>query len=276
MAIKLETKRALLLGFIGSVAACGLVGIYCLLKGTMGPIEQRVLSSTALVGAAAILGLASAIPWERRRWHPIGPMAMIVMTCALLLALLWVWGEWLSEEIRRMYYRWLGDLTLVAWVFAVALPLVGMLGLARLHRRYGWVRRWTVVAVACLALLVTYMILADPGWEAMDVLGRIVGVFAILSTCGTLAVAVLHRVSAIRTREAVRTVELRLSLTCPRCAETQALSVGRSRCSKCGLRFSIEIEEDLCATCGYPLYLLESAVCPECGTPIVPGPAGVC
>ena len=33
-------------------------------------------------------------------------------------------------------------------------------------------------------------------------------------------------------------------------------------------RFVIEIEENVCEKCGYPLYKLESAACPECGTAV--------
>ncbi len=62
--------------------------------------------------------------------------------------------------------------------------------------------------------------------------------------------------------------DMSLSLTCPRCSKTQQLGVGRSRCGGCGLRFLIDIEEEHCGKCGYALHKLESAVCPECGTPV--------
>ena len=48
------------------------------------------------------------------------------------------------------------------------------------------------------------------------------------------------------------------------------MAVGRSACCKCGLKFSIEVEEEHCAKCGYSLYKVNSNTCPECGKAIIP------
>jgi len=254
-----QTQRTLLFGFIGSIVCCGLVGIYCLLVGDMGAFEGRVLVTTLAIGCASILGLASAIPWERRRWHPIGPGGLIAVSAALVLALPAIWIA--QSSLPEDFY----SAVAVAYVIAVALPHIGLLSLARLRRGYEWVRLGSVIAVILLAVLISGAILTESDDDAWF---RIMGVLAILVICGTIAVPLLHRVSAIRVREAVRTVELALSLTCPRCAKTQEVPVGRSKCVDCGLKFSLEIEEEHCPTCGYPLYKLHSSVCPECGTPI--------
>jgi ribosomal protein L37E len=258
MAIRSQTQRALLFAFIASIAGCGLCGIYVLIIGNFGKLEGKVLASTASVGGAAILALAAAIPWEKRRWPPIGLLGLLAAATALVLMLILIWTMvWRIE----LYVKSL----LTACVLAVALPHIGLLSLARLGRGYEWIRYGTVVAIAALAALLMFMIWSE---TTTDELFRLVGVLAILDACGTIATPVLHRVSAIRTREAVQTVELQVTLTCPRCSKTQTLEVGRSKCANCGLRFRIEIEEEHCPKCGYALYRLTSAVCPECGTPI--------
>ena len=145
------------------------------------------------------------------------------------------------------------------------MPYIGLLSLARLKRQYGWVRRMTIVAIATS---ISYVIVVDPSWQAQRFWMRLIGIFSILSACGTIAVPIMHRVSAIRVREEVKTVELLLTMTCPRCDKLQQLPAGRSRCTQCGLKFRIDIEEEQCRKCGYPLYRLTSAACPECGTPI--------
>ena len=126
-------------------------------------------------------------------------------------------------------------------------------------------RTITAVTIGLLALQISvsigYHMNAEEWYRGM-------GVLSIGVACGTIAVPILHKVSAIRLREAVRTTELVLQITCPRCSKGQTLSVGRSKCGQCGLGFSIEIEEENCKKCGYPLYKIESAVCPECGEPI--------
>ncbi len=258
MAMQSQTQRTLLLAFILSLAGCGLCGIYVLIIGDFGDFEARVLATTASIGAASILGLAAAIPHEQRRWHPVGLLGLIAVTAALMLALILIWR--VVDESERM-----GKTLGIACTFAVAFPHVGLLGLARLHRRFDWVRALTVATIVLLSIQICYMILAEDGGEGLF---RLLGVLAIITVCGTIAVPVLHRVSAIHAIQNVKTAEVSLSLTCPRCGKLQMLPIGRSRCGQCGLRLMIEIDEEVCRKCGYSLYKLESPFCPECGTPI--------
>ena len=259
--MRTRTQRSLLLAFVISIACCGVVGIYCLLIGRMGSLERQILATASVVGGASILALTGAIPWERSRWHPIGPLGVLSTALAMVLLLIAVW---LQPSSRTSFYEAMG----VSCVIGVALPYIGLLSLARLRRQYGWVRRMTIVAIILLATSISYVIVVDPSWQAQRFWMRLIGIFSILSACGTIAVPIMHRVSVIRVREEVKTVELLLTMTCPRCEKPQQLPAGRSRCTQCGLKFRIDIEEEQCKTCGYPLYLLTSAVCPECGTPI--------
>lgn len=257
MALRTRTQRSLLLGFIASVSLCGLVGIYCLVIGQIGPFEEKILATTGIVSACSILGLTAAVPWERRRWHPIGPMAAIGVTAALIMSLTMVWLiHGFTEEFGRAL--------LVTWIVAVTLCHIGLMSLARLRTQWAIIQTVTVVCAILLAGELITMIVWD---VSDDMLARIAGVLAILTACGTVSLPILHRISAMQAREAVRTVELQIALTCPRCSTAQSLPAGRSRCGRCGLKFAIEIEEDNCRKCGYPLYQIQSAVCPECGTP---------
>ena len=215
--------------------------------------------TTVLVAVAAILGLVSVIPWEQRRWHPIGPFASSAVLIALGFVLLAIWFFRLTDQ--KLFLQ----LMLSSCILAVALPHIGVLSLARLRKQYERVRLVTAVVIAALAVQIILSIWAEVDEEAWY---RAMGILGIVVVCGTIAVPVLHRVSGISAREAIETVELMLTLTCPRCAVSQTLPVGRSACSSCGLKFVIEIEEEHCRECGYSLYRLESAACPECGTPI--------
>ncbi|MEK7710728.1 MAG: hypothetical protein AAB341_02435 [Planctomycetota bacterium] len=264
--MKSQTQRSLLISFLVSIAVCGALGVYCLLIGNLGPMEARILGSTALIGAASILGLVGVMAWEHRKWHPLGMLGVYAAALALLLTIVLIWSRDLGLgylENTKAFWK----LVASAWVLAVAFPHTALLSFARLHRSYLWIRRATIVAIVLLAALVCVVIIVEPD-AADEFLIRLIGIFAIADVCGTIAMPILHRVSSIRTREAIRTVELKVTLTCPRCELAQTLAVGRSACARCGLRFAIEIEEDVCENCGYPLYRLESAVCPECGTPI--------
>lgn len=250
-------QRGLLFGFIGSICLCGLIGIYAIVFGSFGWLELRVMLSTAAVGAASVLALASAVVVERGRSTPIGVSGLIAASVALVLILVLVWANGIEPEpVARFAWG--------ACVLSVACPHAGLLLLARLHRGYEFVRVSTLVCIAVLTGLLLWLCVSSDG---SDLFMRAVAVSAILTVVGTIAVPILHRISGIRAADAVVTTTLQLAATCPRCAKQQTLPVGRSQCS-CGLRFNIEIEEEHCRKCGYSLYRATSSVCPECGTPI--------
>jgi ribosomal protein L37E len=259
MPLQSQTQRSLLYTFIASIGLCGLVGIYALLAGNFGNFEAKVLATTSSVGGAAILALAAAVPAEKRRWHPIGPLAIVVVAAALILVLCLIWIDRIWRE--EFFMKSLG----IACVFAVALPLLGLLSLARLRKGLEWCRVLTVIAIGILAILLMLVIVFEPSGDDWV---RMTGTLAILSVCGTIATPVLHRVSAIHDVHPIQTTALVLALTCPRCGKAQSLPAGRSKCASCGLKFNIEIEEEHCPKCGYALYKLTSANCPECGAPL--------
>jgi ribosomal protein L37E len=259
MPIRSRTQRTLLLGFVASLAICGVTGIYCLLLGDIGKLEEKILWTTASFSVASILALAAAVPWERRRWMPVGPLAMVMILAALAFWLFEVWADFRYDA--DVFVKTIA----ITWIVAVALAHVGLISLARLSRQWRFVQPAVAILVAVLTTQISLMIIADNDDEPFV---RLAGILAIAVACGSISLPILHRVSALRTREDVRTVDLRLAITCPRCGKAQTLPAGRSTCIGCALRFNIEIEEDTCRQCGYPLYKLESAVCPECGTPI--------
>ncbi len=264
MALRSQTQRTLLLSFIASISLCGLIGVYCLILGRLTSFTERILASTAVVGGASILGLAAVVPWERRRWHPIGPVAMACVAAAAVMLFLLIWLDdiWRSEGFMKSL--------VIVCILAVAGPHAGLLAMARLRRSYEWARVGTAVLIAGLTGLLTLMIVAR---EFDDLTIRLAGILGIGVACGTITVPILHRVSAIAKEESIQTTALELSLTCPRCSTTQTLRAGRSQCAACGLRFRIEIEEEHCEGCGYVLYRLESAHCPECGRAVRRPPA---
>ncbi len=260
MALSSRTQRSLLYTLILSLSACGLIGISILLRGTFGTLEGRVLASTATIGGAAILALAAAVAWESRRWQPVGPAGMAAVGVALLLVLVLIW------DLRPgSPFDWFERSTATCCVVAVALPHIALLALARLHRGFEWVRLGTVVVIVALSILISWIIWLEPPG---DFWARLIGVFAILDACGTIAVPILHRVSRIHEREQYVTVALEVSLTCPRCGVTQTRPTGLSQCA-CGLKFRVEVQEEHCKKCGYSLYQAPSGTCPECGTPVV-------
>lgn len=269
MAIRSQTQRVFLFGFIASICGCGLVGIWVFAAGNFGSFEGRILGTTFLAAGIFLLALLAAVPTARRTWHPIGPIAMASLPIPLVLTLMEIWRDYSGStdwDYYRELERWIG----ASWTVSLTLCCTSLVSLARLRRSWRWIIGATVIVGWLLAFLILCVIFGD---LSEDPWARIVGIDSILTVCGLISLPILHKLSAIPASEHVVTTKLELSLTCPRCEKTQVLTVGESTCSQCKLKFKIEIEEDHCRKCGYVLYKLESPICPECGTPVMAGAA---
>ncbi|MBX3396305.1 MAG: hypothetical protein KF841_13155 [Phycisphaerae bacterium] len=267
MAVSNLSIRRFLLCFIGSICVCALIGIYIIATGNMGRIEGQILGTTATFAGTALLALFSAVPSARRLWHPIGPAGIAFVPIPFLMTSYYIWR---SSILGRPTYdaefeEWYPKYLALAWIVGVTLPIVGLHSLARLKPGYAWARAATI---GIGLMLDAILLISIFGEIHSDEIGRILAILCILTVCGCVAVPILHRVSAIPLAERVHTAKLELQLTCPRCSTAQTLAAGGARCCACGLKITVEIEEDTCRSCGYPLYKIDSAVCPECGTPI--------
>jgi len=265
-------------GFLLLVALFAGLAIFAILGGSRLPGGEVLFLTILLTAAAAVLGLINGVVWSRRLWHPIGPIGLVLTVLALgfTLILFWAWWAWRNVPWTPGNVPWWQSEAAscsagVLWVLAAATSHIALFSLARLKKEYQWIRRWTILLVLCVAGLIVFMILDgwfNWGWSD-DSLFQLLAVLGILDMTGFLAIPVFRRFFVLDKREFAQTVPLELSLTCPRCSLSQTLPVGRSTCARCKLQFVIDIEENVCEKCGYALYRLESAACPECGTPIL-------
>ncbi len=268
MTITASLQRGLLFALIACVALCSVAGIYVLIGGNLGWFESRVLGTSVLMAVACLLGWAAALPLARNRWRPAAVAALLAILAAVAVWLVEIW-DLLESRAYVGFYQTMEKCLISVSVVAGLTTHIALLGLAKLRTGYEWVR----LAAVCVSVLLLLLVLADVWMDiAESEIWRGYGVLIILGVCGSITVMVLHRISGLRTTEGLATVRGMLTLTCPRCSHAQQLPAGKSRCARCGLGFHIEILEDQCRKCGYPLYQLESTVCPECGTPFATEP----
>jgi hypothetical protein len=84
-----------------------------------------------------------------------------------------------------------------------------------------------------------------------------------------VAVPVLARADARRERARVAAAHDRAlaTLQCVRCGQWMQMHSGKAACPRCRSIITLEFEEPRCA-CGYLLFGLETASCPECGAAV--------
>ncbi|MDX2200918.1 MAG: hypothetical protein SF069_18340 [Phycisphaerae bacterium] len=265
---------AILLNVVGLAGALFLIWIpWNRTWGVQDPIqsiEDTVMFTCSLATVAAICAtLAFARVRRGYRWViPATIIAMIVFCLGI-----W-WGNTGSSWGTSAFLTRLESLKLITALTVITIPAALILarrGGAR-HSVGVWFR-WLTAAVAMPLVMTAVAVLAGEDNDTFDVFGRVMAISGILSATGLIAAGVMHRMTTITKQETVFTTRLDLRLFCPRCGSDQTLPAGHCSCKQCGLKMRIEIEEEQCGKCGYVLFGLASANCPECGAVIVNEPS---
>jgi hypothetical protein len=194
-------------------------------------------SAVFTIGLLVFLGLVAAGAEPRRPWRWLAPPAG-----AVALAL------WMSNV-------WLGTESAVGTVmFSVLVSVTAVVGhanlcfLVKIPSARGWLRGGAIGAAILTAIFVDLVILnqeyATIAWDG-ELLGRLAAAAGIAAGCGTMALLVLARFSRGAAGETPVVGLNEMRVVCPRCGKKQSIDIGDSRCTKCGLRISIRVEEPL-------------------------------
>jgi hypothetical protein len=223
-------RRGLLVLLVASIVVNAALGIYALVGGDFGDVEQDVLFTSLCISGAGVIALACLPAAERGL---LGPLPWVgagagAAGFALLVAELWI------DDPPDALAKLAGTLLVVA----VAIALAGLLGLVRLAPRFRWARTGAVTLALVLGALVVVMIWGELGGE--EWFGRIVGVVAVLLAAFTLLVPVLGRAGRHELAESARSEGvLRF---CPGCGRPLEAASGQpAACPACGLRFTVQV-----------------------------------
>ncbi len=250
-------RTAFLWMMIASLSLAAATGVVAIIWPRFGSTQEQILITSLLMGAFSITALACAIVLGKHRLVPVmwGGIAASGLARGTWLLLLWL--DPIDED---PLFKSGATFTIAAlWV-----AHLGLLSLPRLDHPRARIIRWVTISLAtALAVFFDIVVLGEV-WE--DWAGRLVGVLAILTACGTVVTPTLALIEYLGRRGSSETMpgHVVVSLTCPRCRTAQQVHLGPSKCEACGLRINLETEEPRC-TCGYLLYRLSGEVCPECG-----------
>jgi ribosomal protein S27AE len=241
----------------GVVIALLLLGGTALTLMTMFSRRTEDALLLALVAfPCAGLALACLPAWRHPRWRPV-----VVLGCMAALATVVA----MAGVLKLHRQRW-EDATALLFTTTALLAFLCLTTLARVRGRPLWALVAARLAAVLMAGIIGTIILGD--------IGPRFGVPVLLSAttllaCSTLTLVMLHWRGAAQA-PCVTTPAMALQLTCPRCGVSQHLPAGRAQCRECGLVLKITIEDETCSRCGYLLYGLTSARCPECGADVLP------
>ena len=213
-------RRAALTTALVAVGVSAALGVYALVGGAFGTTEGKVLGTSLLVTAAAVVALAAAVALESGRLGRLPPVGVAAAISGFGMLVVGVWAELDVDPYLRL------AITFV--VVSLACGYMGLIGLARLPGR----QQWTVTAAYTLAGLAAGMIIValwiEPPSEAY---WRGGGVVFILLAAATVTVPILHRMADIPPPS---TGPATAVTRCPFCGEAVSGSPGADvHCPKC-------------------------------------------
>lgn len=249
---------------IASLAIAAMLGIWAVLSPNFGPLQGKVLITSLLIGTYALPAFGCAIILHRGLLRPAMWTGIIAAGIALGVWLLLIWVD---PSFGNTFWSRMVKFAITATIVSVWATHLGLMLLGRLvHPGARFVRAATLVVTALLGVTSIFAMWAE--FEA-EVIIRGIAVLAILGSCGTLITPVLLVIELLKARNSRESIPARImiDLTCPRCGSREQIAAGTGRCSACGLRIDITVEEPRC-TCGYLLHRLTGEHCPECGRTI--------
>lgn len=183
----MNSKHLFLYLLIGSVAVSAAVGIGVILFGDFGNFEVRVLMTTLTVTAASILGLACGAYLETGRGRTLPMFGIAVSIAAAIMTFFIIWDV-MDESV--LFVR----SAVTAMLLAAASAHLSLLFLARLDRRFAWIRPTAFVCIGLLTAILLFLIWAEPETNT-DTIGRIIAVLAILAAAVTVITPIFHKLS---------------------------------------------------------------------------------
>ena len=264
------SSRVALRAFLAVVAVSAVLGLLVIMNVVT---DKRFLATSAIVAVGCMATFVCALVADHGRFSRWMRSATVVGWLGVLVWLFLVWFEAaLGSKGMEITARIAGALSLYAvWSIFSAVTLA--------PRGGGTITaliRWSVFVLAAWWSAVGEFGLVEPDIAEMVVnaIGeqwffRIVAASAVVIGAGTLAQPVLIRIAGAAPQEsAIRGRRAKVALGCPRCGTQCELETNTdAKCAACQLAIRVEVDEPRCV-CGYLLFGLETATCPECGAAV--------
>jgi hypothetical protein len=256
--------------FLTVVAVSAVLGLLVIMNVVT---DTRFLATSAIVAVGCIATFVCALVADHGSFSRWMRSATVVGWLGILVWLLMVWFDAaLGSKGTEITARIAGALSLyAAWSIFSAVTLASRGG-----GTITAIIRWSVFVLASWWSAVGEFALVEPdiAEAVVNAIGeqwffRIVAASAVVIGAGTLAQPVLVRIAGAAPQEsAIRGRRAKVALGCPRCGTQCELETNTdAKCAACQLAIRVEVDEPRCA-CGYLLFGLETATCPECGAAV--------
>ena len=272
-AVRLDGSGIALRVFLATIAASVLAGLAFILGLVQ---DERWLGSAVILAGGCLLVFVQAWVADRgrhRAWMRWG-MVFAALAAAAGIGSLWISSVvgWKAAELSiraglaavsfALWTAWGGVLTFSRVTGAAIAPI--RWGTFALVSAWG-----TVAVIACIdpdTAEQFVMLVVGEAWFA-----RALASSAVIALAGTIAqpiLVLLARRSQQSTDPRLGDRHLAVEVRCPRCGAMPAVEANTDAlCPGCRLSIRVVVDEPRCG-CGFLLYRLEAASCPECGSAV--------
>lgn len=207
---------------VGLIVANAAFAIIVLLGGDIGDVEGRILGTSLIATASAILAMACAPALSKGRLGLVPHLGIAAAAVGFATVTIFIWAD-LDSLV-------LGKIAGSAFVMAGAAALACLLSGWKLQGGSAWVGMAANLLIAAVAAMILIPIWTDVGeqggyWRAFAIL-------VVLLSASVLMVPVLHRGGGGGGGEPFK--------TCPFCAAPIEGTAGKPvTCGKCGRRYTV-------------------------------------
>lgn len=207
------------------------------------------------------LGALAQRPQERRI---VGILLSLLPVAAMATTSVMIFDLWQLSWSSGRPWNGFASLMVLLWSSSVSLIVWHTL---RLFDLRGW--QWHLRTAFLGAAGSGSLLIAAATWIESEGAGALGSSCLVVAACILVAIAVFVRMNR-RTELSTMLIEVAPgSIVCPRCLHPIELRPGAGACAACGLGFRLEMEAPRCRKCRHDVTHARSAVCSECGEPIL-------
>jgi len=181
-------KTLFLMGFIVSLCATAIVGIWIFLFGTFGDLEGRLLFTTITIGAYSLTALCNSALFGRQRVELVGYLGIAISIAGFLYTTLVIW------DFFDIGYSWKGIFIFAFLAFSLAHTSLLMLVYLRNYLVMS-VLSATICSILIVAGMLIFLVVYEK--DIPEVYFRVLGVFAILDVFGTIMTPILSKIRKV-------------------------------------------------------------------------------
>jgi len=251
---------------MGACICCAFVFFIVAFRYSQSSFDDRLYAAGGLLSLFMLMVLIAS---SARRARRIGNLSITAGLIGFVLSLAILAFDATSITRSSRSSRLIEITMGLCWLIGSSAAVRAVVAETQLNRRFELVRKLTVISLLTLFVLIASWIMGIPIFWYTDTTIKGITMLSATTGLGLLTTMIVARISQLENRARLQTEIYKIRAVCPRCSCDQDLELGESECKKCGLHFCISVTENTCEKCGYSLYRLESAACPECGTPIL-------